>query len=115
MAAEPIGNMLSAIHLQMENAVGIRIVFDRRSTQTSPHPLPVAVLRPAANLTGWQALQHHALTTFISRMETSRDKTAKENSASVSLFHPGNRLFLSGDVAVPFRQRSWPAQATLPG
>src|SRR5262245_3888832 len=115
MAEEPIGNMLSAISLPMENAVGIRIVFDRRSPQPSPHPLPVAVLRSAANLTGWQALQHHALTTLISRMETSRDKTEKENCVPVSLFHPGNRLFLSGDVAVPFRQRSWPAQATLPG
>src|SRR5262245_61827220 len=58
--------------------------------------------------------RHHALTTLISRMETSRDKTEKENCVPVSLFHPGNRLFLSGDVAVPLRRRSWSAQATFP-
>src|SRR5262249_29772502 len=115
MAGETNGNMLFATILPMGNALRNRSRFDPRGPQPSPHPLPVAVLRPAANLTGWQALQHHALTTLISRMETSRDKTEKENCVPVSLFHPGNRLFLSGDVAVPFRQRSWPAQATLPG
>jgi hypothetical protein len=113
MAEEPIGNMVFAISLPMENAVDPHRIRPAQSAARSA-PAAGSCVTPAASLTGWQALQHHALTTLISRMETSRDKTEKENCVPVSLFHPGNRLFLSGDVAVPLRRRSWSAQATFP-